>query len=148
MEIHSFASSLTSCSKRSTSVVSPFLYSSQYNFLQVSQPFFTILHKWIFSGELYDPCSEFFVAMDPELANMQYVHPSSLPGQSSGDFALGTIGGDMDDLSLDKDPRSKLWEAKYQFQQEMLPSFVGEAFGQKASCLSATIFFTVVDYLK
>jgi len=110
----------------------PLMHSTKSGFLQVSRPFFAILHRWIFSGELYDPCSEFFVAMDPELANMQYGHPSSLPGQSSNDAALTSIVGDVDDLSAD-DPRSKLWEAKYQFQQEMLPSFVGEVFGKKVS---------------
>lgn len=65
------------------------------------------------------------------MANLQYVHPSSLPGQTSTDAGFGSIGADMDDLSTDRDPRSKLWEAKYQFQKEMLPSFVGEAFGKK-----------------
>ena len=31
---------------------------------QVSKPFFSMLHRWLFSGELYDPFSEFFVAVD------------------------------------------------------------------------------------
>jgi gamma-tubulin complex component 3 len=74
--------------------------------------------------------------MDPEMANLQYVHPSSLPGQTSTDVGFGSIGADMDDLSTDRDPRSKLWEAKYQFQKEMLPSFVGEAFGKKVRIIS------------
>ncbi|KAJ7283605.1 gamma-tubulin complex, component 3 [Mycena rebaudengoi] len=100
---------------------------------EVSKPFFATLHKWLFSGELYDPFSEFFVAMDPALAHMQYVHPSSLAGgiALSGDGGFGGLGGDNDDMSAERDGGLKLWEAKYQFQEDMLPMFVGEAFGKK-----------------
>ncbi|EKM59180.1 uncharacterized protein PHACADRAFT_205357 [Phanerochaete carnosa HHB-10118-sp] len=34
---------------------------------EVSKPFFATLHKWLFSGELNDPFSEFFVSVDPGL---------------------------------------------------------------------------------
>ncbi|KAJ7904561.1 gamma-tubulin complex, component 3 [Mycena olivaceomarginata] len=101
---------------------------------EVSKPFFATLHKWLFSGELYDPFSEFFVAVDPTLAHMQYVHPSSLAGgigPFGGDGGFGGLGGDGDDISVDRDGGLKLWEAKYQFQEDMLPMFVGEAFGKK-----------------
>ncbi|KAJ7276446.1 gamma-tubulin complex DGRIP91/SPC98 component [Mycena haematopus] len=101
---------------------------------EVSKPFFATLHKWLFSGELYDPFSEFFVAMDPTLAYVQYVHPSSLAGgigSLGGDGGFGGLGGDGDDISGDRDGGLKLWEAKYQFQEDMLPMFVGEAFGKK-----------------
>ncbi|KAJ7129622.1 gamma-tubulin complex DGRIP91/SPC98 component [Mycena epipterygia] len=101
---------------------------------EVSKPFFATLHKWLFSGELYDPFSEFFVAMDPALAHMQYVHPSSLAGgigPLAGDGGFGGLGGDSDDISVERDGGLKLWEAKYQFQEDMLPMFVGEAFGKK-----------------
>ena len=100
---------------------------------QVSKPFFTILQKWIFSGELYDPCDEFFVAMDPELAHYQYIHLKAVSGQTSTDVGLPSILGDLDEGSLEGDPRTRLWEAKYQFRIEMLPSFLGEAFGRKVS---------------
>lgn len=100
---------------------------------QVSKPFFTILQKWIFSGELYDPCDEFFVAMDPELAHYQYIHPKAVSGHTSTDFGLPSILGDLDEGSSEGDPRTRLWEAKYQFRKEMLPSFLGEAFGRKVS---------------
>ncbi|KAJ6539390.1 gamma-tubulin complex, component 3 [Mycena capillaripes] len=101
---------------------------------EVSKPFFATLHKWLFSGELYDPFAEFFVAMDPTLAHMQYVHPSSLAGgigTLGGDGGFGGLGGDGDDPSVERDGGLKLWEAKYQFQEDMLPMFVGEAFGKK-----------------
>jgi hypothetical protein len=34
---------------------------------------------------------------------------------------------------VEPDGGLKLWEAKYQFQEDMLPMFVGEAFGKKVS---------------
>jgi len=104
-------------------------------FNQVSKPFFTILQKWIFSGELYDPCDEFFVAMDPELAHYQYIHPKAISAQTSADVGLPSILGDLDEGSSESDLRSRLWEAKYQFRKGMLPSFLGEAFGRKVSGL-------------
>ncbi|KAL0949514.1 hypothetical protein HGRIS_009565 [Hohenbuehelia grisea] len=95
----------------------------------VSKPFFATLHKWLFSGELYDPFSEFFVAMDPALAQMQHSHPSSLAGGFGQLNAEGFSA--LDDLGVDRDNGMKMWSAKYQFQQDMLPMFVGETFGKK-----------------
>jgi len=68
---------------------------------------------------------------------MQYVHPSSLAGgisHLSADGGFAGLGADNDDISGDKEGGLRLWEAKYQFQKEMLPMFVGEAFGRKV-CL-------------
>lgn len=99
---------------------------------EVSKPFFATLHKWLFSGELYDPYSEFFVALDTTMAHLQYIHPLSLAGgvgQLTGDGGFG--GGDTDDISGVHDGGLRLWETKYQFQKDMLPMFVGEAFGRK-----------------
>lgn len=42
------------------------------------------------------------------------------------------LGGEVDnDESTEREGGLKLWEGKYQFQKEMLPMFVGEAFGKK-----------------
>ena len=74
------------------------------------------------------------MAMDPALAHMQNVHPSSLVGgfgQLSSDGGFGGFGGDNDDITGERDGGLRMWEAKYQFQKEMLPMFVGEAFGKK-----------------
>ncbi|TFY81449.1 hypothetical protein EWM64_g2561 [Hericium alpestre] len=98
---------------------------------EVSKPFFETLHKWLFSGELHDPYTEFFVAVDPELAHVQYIHPSGGFGQLSGDGGFGGLAGDNDDLSGERESGLRLWEGKYQFQKEMLPTFVGEGFGRK-----------------
>lgn len=88
------------------------------------------MHKWLFSGELYDPYNEFFVSVDPELAHMRYLlHPSSLAGGVDGVF--GALSGEAEDVSTEHENGLRLWEAKYQFRRDMLPMFVGEAFGKK-----------------
>lgn len=48
----------------------------------------------------------------------------------------GFAGADDDERNESDEARNiglKLWEGKYQFRMEMLPSFVGEAFGKKVS---------------
>lgn len=89
-----------------------------------------MLHKWLFSGELYDPFSEFFVALDPELAHMQYIQPAGFGG---GGLLGDDSSPDIDDLGGEKESGLRLWESKYTFREEMLPAFVGEEFGRKAS---------------
>ncbi|KAH9918192.1 gamma-tubulin complex DGRIP91/SPC98 component [Epithele typhae] len=97
---------------------------------EVSKPFFATLHRWLFSGELADPFSEFFVAVDPDLAHLQYMQPSLQGiGQLANDGGFG--GGDMEDTSEEHAGGLQLWEQKYRFQKDMLPAFVGETFGRK-----------------
>ena len=96
----------------------------------MSKPFFNILHKWLFSGELNDPFSEFFVALDPELAHVQYIQPHIGIGTGDDGFATDKFNG-ADDLSRDFESGLRLWEGKYVFRNEMLPAFVGETFGRK-----------------
>ena len=88
------------------------------------------MHKWLFSGELYDPFAEFFVAVDPELAHLQYMQPSLQGvGQLASDGGFG--GGDVEDATEEHAGGLQLWEQKYRFQKDMLPAFVGETFGRK-----------------
>lgn len=54
--------------------------------------------------------------------------PASASGQLAGD---GGFGVDGEDVSGENESGLKLWETKYRFQKEMLPSFVGEVFGRK-----------------
>lgn len=73
------------------------------------------------------------MALDPELAHLQYVHPSSIPGGAgslSGDGGFRGMG-DNEDISGEKEGGLRLWEGKYRFRKEMLPTFVGETFGRK-----------------
>ncbi|KXN89628.1 hypothetical protein AN958_05495 [Leucoagaricus sp. SymC.cos] len=99
---------------------------------QVSRPFFSTLQKWLFSGELYDPFAEFFVGVDAELAHFT---PGQLSagalGNPSGDGGFDRFGTDGEDYSGAREDGLKLWEAKYRFRKEMLPLFVGDAFGKK-----------------
>lgn len=104
---------------------------------EVSKPFFQTLQKWLFFGELHDPYLEFFVAANPELAHLQYTHAYSNAniGTLTGDG--GFTGAEDDERNESDEARNiglKLWEGKYQFRTDMLPSFVGESFGKKARC--------------
>ena len=105
----------------------------------MSKPFFETLQKWLFSGELYDPYLEFFVTVDPELAHLQYVYPTTLAvgaGIMTGDGGFGGFHVDQDDLTGDRESGLRLWQGKYKFRQEMLPAFVGEGFGSKVSYMN------------
>jgi gamma-tubulin complex component 3 len=105
----------------------------------VSKPFFETLQKWLFSGELYDPYLEFFVTVDPELAHLQYVYPTTL-AVGAGIVTDGGFGGfhvDQDDLTGERESGLRLWQGKYKFRQEMLPAFVGEGFGNKVSYMNS-----------
>lgn len=110
-------------------------FSLVFNNYQVSKPFFSMLQKWLFSGELQDPFSEFFVAVNPELAHLEYLRPTSGDNASlTGDGGFGGLAGE--EATPDSDALEsgmRLWEGKYQFKKEMLPRFVGETFGKKAS---------------
>lgn len=83
--------------------------------------------------------------MDPELAHYQYIHPKAVSGQTSADAGFPSILGDLDEGSSEGDPRTRLWEAKYQFREEMLPSFLGDAFGRKVSQLCYRPSFGPMD---
>lgn len=78
--------------------------------------------------------------MDSTMARIQYSHPFSMAGgmgQPTGDGGFGGLSGESDDISGVRETGLRLWEAKYQFQKEMLPMFVGEAFGRKVRSQSA-----------
>lgn len=76
--------------------------------------------------------------MDPGLAHVQYMHPSSLTGNINQLANDGFVSPDQDDR---RDRRGGLavWEAKYRFQKDMLPMFVGEAFGQKVGLIYCSV---------
>lgn len=46
---------------------------------------------------------------------------------------FGALAGDAEDMSTEHESGLRLWEAKYRFRKDMLPMFVGEAFGKKVS---------------
>lgn len=103
-----------------------------------------MLHKWLFSGELYDPFSEFFVHIDPELADAQFIQPPGL--QNGATIVDDGFAGDNDDISGDYQGGLRLWESKYVFRKEMLPAFVGEDFGRKVNKYKFTRIYLIITF--
>jgi len=91
------------------------------------------LHKWLFSGELYDPFAEFFVSLDPDPTHFMAVSSGEMRNPLSGDSGLERFGTDGDDYSGTREDGLKLWDVKYRFRREMLPLFVGDVFGKKVN---------------
>lgn len=79
----------------------------------MSKPFFHSLSRWIYEGELQDPFREFFVELN-------------------ADAAAAAASGALD-KAFDEADGTSLWQNKFVFRQEMLPSFLGETFGRKVS---------------
>lgn len=87
---------------------------------EVSKPFFHSLSLWIYEGELQDPFLEFFVELNDDPRKV-----------SNGRANTSGADGDMPSFSdLDGDAAS-LWQNKFVFRKEMLPSFLQESFGRK-----------------
>ncbi|KAK0552261.1 Microtubule-nucleating Tub4p (gamma-tubulin) complex component [Tilletia horrida] len=80
---------------------------------EVSKPFLQTLSRWIHEGELHDPFQEFFVQLNADpLASGLGFETIGRESQPDVDAAL-------------------LWQNKFSFREEMLPSFLGESFGRK-----------------
>jgi len=96
-----------------------------------------MLQKWLFSGELQDPFSEFFVAVNPQLAHLEYLRKSSEGNASlTGDRGFGGLTGEGTSPNSDSlESGMCLWEGKYEFKNEMLPRFIRETFGKKVSVI-------------
>jgi gamma-tubulin complex component 3 len=114
-----------------TSHGDPFVRSFTDSLLEeVSRPFFHSLGKWIYEGELLDPFDEFFVELNPEMRDVEFGRQRALGLGGAGlgsDFAIGALEGN-DARGVDD---HRLWQNKYAFRREMLPSFVNENFGRK-----------------
>lgn len=96
----------------------------------MSKPFFDTLQKWLFTGDLHDPYGEFFVAANPKLVDVHYAPVSaSLSGDGGFEGGAGVmVSHDDEEVS-----GQQLWEKKFKFRKDMLPSFVSEEFGRKVS---------------
>lgn len=68
---------------------------------------------------------------------MQYTQGYSNLNTGAALAGDGGFAGAEDDERVEVDENRqnglKLWEGKYEFRKEMLPSFVGEVFGKKVS---------------
>ncbi|GAC97338.1 hypothetical protein PHSY_004923 [Pseudozyma hubeiensis SY62] len=87
---------------------------------EVSKPFFHSLSLWIYEGELQDPFHEFFVELNDDPRRASQSRSGSNP--PDGDLPSFT--------DLDGDAAS-LWQNKFVFRKDMLPSFLQESFGRK-----------------
>jgi gamma-tubulin complex component 3 len=104
-----------------TSNGDPFLAAFSARLLQtLSAPFFAILSRWIYTGELHDPYDEFFVTLNPALD--ETLRQTVRNGEG---YADRSVENGM--------PSHELWTQKYVFRQGMLPSFLDESFGRKVS---------------
>jgi len=83
------------------------------------------------------------VTVDPELAHLQYVYPSSLTNGAGTMIGDGGFNVDHDDITGERESGLRLWQAKYKFRQEMLPAFVGEGFGRKVRSLVSRLPYQV-----
>ncbi|GAA5993347.1 hypothetical protein JCM10908_001441 [Rhodotorula pacifica] len=101
-----------------TSNGDPFLATCSSRLLQtLSAPFFAILSRWIYTGELHDPYDEFFVALNPALEE------TTRQARLTEAYADRSTESGM--------PSHELWAQKFVFRQEMLPTFLEESFGRK-----------------
>jgi gamma-tubulin complex component 3 len=81
---------------------------------QVTRPFYHMLRRWIYDGELIDPYHEFFVS-EPD--------PSTRP---------------------DVDPRrveTSIWEDKYSLDHSMMPSIISADFAKKIFLIGKSLNF-------
>lgn len=85
---------------------------------EVSRSFFTSLGKWIYEGELSDPFKEFFVELNPEAAGGSYPRLDK------------TVGLDIDSAPDEVDAAA-IWENKFLFRSELVPTFLPETFARK-----------------
>ncbi len=104
-------------------------------YLQVSKPFFQTLTSWIFSGHLYDPFNEFFVQLNPNVPHKKLGWDT--PAGDIGFVGVNEFGSFGE--AQDNNTAYMLWEKKYIFVKEMLPSFVSEVFGKKVTRLDDCI---------
>ena len=82
--------------------------------IHVTRPFYDMLRRWIYDGELVDPYHEFFVT-EPD--------PSSRP---------------------DVDPRrvaTSVWDNKYQLDDAMVPSIISAEFAKKIFLIGKSLNF-------
>lgn len=109
---------------------------------EVSKPFFYSLAQWIYHGDLHDPFQEFFVLPNPSLVHTSYLAASStllgaedlgFGGGSGADGRGGEGRGEGGVKSWE------LWKRKWEFKEDMRPSFVSEEFARKVRLGSPSV---------
>lgn len=77
-----------------------------------TRPFYDILRRWIYDGELSDPCQEFFVREQSP---------------------------DKEQSGAKRSPN--VWEDKYEIAEDMIPSIITEDFAQKVFLIGKSLNF-------
>lgn len=81
----------------------------------VTRPFYDILRRWIYDGELQDPYQEFFVKEQDQ--------------------------NDEDRLDLKSRGQSSVWNDKYEVSKGMIPSIITDDFAQKVFLIGKSLNF-------
>ncbi|WFC97450.1 Microtubule-nucleating Tub4p (gamma-tubulin) complex component [Malassezia yamatoensis] len=85
----------------------------------VSRPFFHCLSRWIYDGELNDPCGEFFVALQHNDASNSQQDTRRVPESELA--VVDEQGSNAADV----------WHSKFILRKELIPSFLSEDFANK-----------------
>ena len=84
---------------------------------KVTRPFYDILQRWIYDGELSDPYHEFFVLeQDPQANDPHHTDPRRAPAIN-------------------------VWEDKYRFEASMIPSIITHEFAHKVFLIGKSLNF-------
>lgn len=83
---------------------------------KVSSPWFKTLASWIWEGELLDGMDEFFIALNSDMDHQ------------SGQAAWLSAGADPEEEAEDG---WKVWESKFEFRKDLVPSFISQPFARK-----------------
>ncbi|KAG0144469.1 hypothetical protein CROQUDRAFT_47284 [Cronartium quercuum f. sp. fusiforme G11] len=100
----------------------PIVYKYISNLLEkVLVPWFNTLTNWIWDGELLDPNQEFFISLNLDNEQNQDEHWN----HEDSKIDLGW----------------KIWESKFKFREEMVPSFINLGFARKIYSTGKSINF-------
>ncbi|KAA1086261.1 Microtubule-nucleating Tub4p (gamma-tubulin) complex component [Puccinia graminis f. sp. tritici] len=87
---------------------------------KVSVPWFKTLVSWMWDGELVDPIEEFFIILNP-----------AFDRKTNNNNHLHNNLDQLDHLHQLPGDGSNVWQKKFSFRKEMIPSFISEGFARK-----------------
>ena len=97
--------------------------------LDISAPFYTMLSRWMYKGELQDPFGEFFVSQDDGISLNASI--SSTAAGFNGTSAI-------DAMSIDD---GNIWRSKYVIKYDLIPGFVSKPLAKKIFLVGKSLNF-------
>ncbi|KAL2757876.1 hypothetical protein ACRALDRAFT_1047822 [Sodiomyces alcalophilus JCM 7366] len=94
--------------------------------VHVTKPFYDMLRRWIYDGELLDPYCEFFVK-EPGAATTRQREDGVKTGGGGGAVPASAAGN--------------VWEDKYHLDADMIPTIVTRDFAQKVFLIGKSLNF-------